>query len=598
MYPLTGWRERILPVIDSLRRAGVATEDEFLQIGACLQDFYVKSREISRLARQLVELLGGDDYHAMTDTLQRLINEIGEYLHTAKYRGTETLDTLRQVLGLLEAVSEPLEGFRKIYKTLRMLGISTKIESARLGELGNGFTVLAVDVEKLSCMVNEKTEAILTQYQQLEQIIVQNQQVCKHNALLQHVELNAILGMMVTSFEGLAELNNRCSGCGSVAGTVADEVAASISEVVTSMQTHDIMRQQMEHVTEALDGLAGELDVNAGMDGRGDSFEAVVSRTGDVCELQLAQVRYAGAGLCNAVVTIIRNLNDIGARQSLLANEIVTATGAAGISGSSCLDDLRTGLAGAGAVLSKCIESDRMLSMALERVAGTIGEISRSVGVIESICAEIDLIALNAQIKAAHTGLDGAALGVLAEAIKSLSLQATSHAETISNTLSAINDVTDNLVSRAKCEQASLDDRMAGLGAKAEGIISSVERINEESNALFADLVGSVEMLNSEIHHATSGITVHDAIESLTSQVAAELDEMVAQARARVPGTNDFYNNLKHMTASYTMQSERRIHDEIVRIHSGQAASVGVEPALLLSDAGSESEFGDNVDLF
>jgi methyl-accepting chemotaxis protein len=598
MQPLPEWRERLLPVIDKLRQTGGNTEDEFLQIGDSLQKFYVKSRETSRLANQLVGLLGDDDYHAMTYALQHMIDEIDEYLHAAQYRGTEILDDLQQVLKHFDAVCEPLEGFQKIYKALRMLGISTKIESARLGELGNGFTVLAGDVEKLSCMVNEKIDAILVQQQQLEQIIIHNLQLGKKNELLQNSELKTILGMTMKSFEGLTELNNRCSGCGEMAGSVADEVAASISEVVSSMQTHDIVRQQMEHVTEALDRLAEELGTIEAIDDGDDSFPVFVSQTGDVCELQMAQVRYAGEGLHNAVVVIIHNLKDIGARQSLLAKEVMTATSTSGTSGSSCLGDLRNGLAGAGAVLNNYAESDRKLIMALEKVAETIAGISGAVGSIEAICEEIDLIALNAQIKAAHTGQDGAALGVLAEAIKRLSLQAGSNADIISQTLSAIININENLVSKAKCKQTALDELVIGLETKVDEIISSIERINVASNVFFADLVNNVEMLNCEINQTTSRITVHDAIEKLTSQVVAELEEIVSQARARVPATNDFCQNLKHMTARYTMQSERFIHDEMVRTHSGQVTDGSVKPPLVLSDTCAESEFGDNVDLF
>lgn len=597
MQSLAEWRERILPVIDTLKRAGGTTEDEFLQIGACLQDFYVKSRENSRLANQLVGLLGDDDYHAMIGALQLMIDEINKYLCAARSRSTESLDTLGRVLELLDAASGPLEGFQKMHKALRMLGISTKIESARLGELGNGFTVLAMDVEKLSFLVNEKANAILVQQLQLEQIIVHNLQVGKSNDLLQDAELSAMLRMAMTSFEGLTELNNRCSGCGQVAGNVADEVAASISEVVSSMQTHDIMRQQMEHVTEALDRLTEELGDAVGMDEGNEAFLGYVSQTGDVCELQVAQVRFAVEGLHNAVVTILHNLQDIGTKQSLLAKEVMNATGADGTSERSYFDDLRKGVAGAGTVLINCAELDRKLFMALEKVAETIEGISGFVGAIEEIGAEIDLLALNAQIKAAHTGQDGVALGVLAEAIKRLSLQAATHADALSKILTTINNITGNLVSKARREQTSLYERVMEMEGKVDGIISSIERINVTSSALFTDLVNNVGTLNQEIKQATSNISVHNIIGNLTNQVAVELEEIVAQARSLMPATNDFYNNLRHMTDRYTMQSERLIHEEIARIHSGET-HVSVLLPLVVSETCAESEFGENVDLF
>ncbi|HEY3309260.1 MAG TPA: methyl-accepting chemotaxis protein [Desulfuromonadaceae bacterium] len=597
MQHLAQWRERILPLIETLKKAGGTTEDEFLQIGARLQEFYIKSEQCSRLANQLVGLLGDDEYHVLIGALQRMIDEMDEYLLAARTRSNESRETLGRVLELLHAASQPLEGFQNMQKTLRMLGISTKIESARLGELGSGFTILAADVERLSCQVNEKTGCIVVQLKELDNLIVQNLQGLKTNELLQDAEISAMLAIAMTSFQGLTDLNNRCSHSGEVAGRVAGEVAASISEVVSSVQTHDSVRQQLEHATEALGRLVEEIGTAAGTGDSDETIRGLVSKSGDICELQVAQVRYAGRDLYNAVVTIIKNLNAIGAKQSLFLNEITTATGAGGTSGDSHFSNLRKGLGGAGAALGNCAGSDQKLFVTLLKVAETTAGISSFVGAIEEIGAEINLLALNAQIKAAHTGKDGAALGILAEAIKRLALEAVTQADAMSHSLSSINSATETLVTKARGELTSLGERVRGMDGKVDEIVSSLECLNQSTSALLVNLIDNVQNLNGDINQSTSSIKVHDTIEELTSQVTAGLDEIVTQARARVPASTEFFEDLQHMTSRYTMQSERRIHDEIARTKKGQT-EIGIVPTLVLAESHCESEFGDNVDLF
>ena len=595
MQLLAQWREDILPLIEILKKAGGTTEDEFLQIGARLQNFYIKSQETSRLANQLVGLLNDDDYHALIGALQGMTDEMSVYLLAARTRSTESRKTLGRILELLHGASQPLEAFQKMQKTLRMLGISTKIESARLGELGSGFTILAADVERLSSQVSEKTSCIVVQLNELDNLIVQNLQGLKRNELLQEAEISAMLAMAVMSFQGLTNLNNRCSQSGEVAGQVAGEVAASISEVVSSLQTHDSVRQQLEHATEALARLVEE--IGTATEAGGDSNEIIrglISKSGDVSELQIAQVRYAGRELCDAVVMIINNLNAIGAKQSAFLNEITTATGAGG-SGDSHLSDLRKGLGGAGAALSNCAESDQKLFVTLLKVAETTAGISNFVGAIEEIGTEINLLALNAQIQAAHTGKDGAALGILAEAIKRLALEAVTQADAMSHTLSSINDETETLVTKTRGELMSLGERVRGMDEKVDEIVSSLECLNQSTSALLVSLINNVQSLNQEINQSTSGIKVHEKIEEFTTQVAAGLDDIVTQARARVPASTEFFEDLQHMASRYTMQSERRIHDEIARVKKGQTEIV---PVLVLAESTCESEFGDNVDLF
>jgi len=597
MELLVQWRDRILPAIDIIKQSAGTTEDEFLQIGGRLQGFYAESREISRLANQLVELVSDDDYHDLVAALRRMTDEMGEYLEASREQNIESSNSLGRVLELLETVSLPLAAFHKMDKTLRMLGISTKIESARLGDLGNGFTTLAADVDKLSHMVREKTDSIQVQRKLLERLIEQNLQGGKNSKLQQDAEVRAMLSVALMSFEGLTDLDKRCSLCGELAGHVSNEVSSSLSEVVSSMQIHDMMRQQMEHVTEALERLVGDVDAIPEIDSENARVPILVSQIGDVCELQVAQVRNATDELLGSVVSIIANLRDIGNRQSLLSTEVMAATGTESDSGSSFVVDLRTVLSSVGAVLSKCAETDRMFFTTLRKVADSISEMTSFVGSIEEISADIDLIALNAQIKAAHTGKHGVALGVLAEAIKSLSLEAIPQADALLHTLSGVNAVTEDLFRTAEAKLSLLGERVVGMEGKVEEIVSSLERMNVVIIRLLGELVAGVEGLNGEISQATSSITVHETVAGLTRQVTEALEEIVAQARARVPATNEFHENLRHMTAHYTMQSERRIHEAIARKRNGQDEVCVLSP-LIIDEPGCNSEFGDNVELF
>ncbi|GEM_PF-6840311 len=200
------WREALSPAIASLRRMAGTTEDEFLQIGSQMQMFYLRSEEISRMSNQLVEVVSGDSIKSLTGRLQQMMTDMEAYLAEARNRSSISCGTLERIKALLGDLSEPMEGFHKMNKALRMLCISTKIESARLGEMGSGFVNLAMDVEKLSHQVNE-----------------------------------------------------RCTQFGATVSAISAEVTNNISEVVSSMQMHDMTRQQVEHIVEALERLFSDL---------------------------------------------------------------------------------------------------------------------------------------------------------------------------------------------------------------------------------------------------------------------------------------------------------------------------------------------------
>ncbi len=592
-YLLAGLRDKFDPAIDMLRRMAGTTEDEFLQIGSQLQSFYQRSAEISGMAKELVSVVSGENVFSLTSRLQQMMADMEAYLANARARSGENCLTLEQVQVLLDKLSEPLEGFQKMNKSLRMLSISTKIESARLGELGSGFVNLAIDVEKLSHQVHEKSAAILSHRQLLATLITANLSTVRSSETKQDVMVLATLKDTSANLTELVAVNERCTRFGSTVSIISGEVTDSISEVVSSMQMHDMTRQQLEHVVEALERLTGDLAGAKTSDDDNDRLRRVIIETGDICELQEAQLRFASSELYSAVCNIIDNLREVASKQSVIAQETITITGA---TGSSFVDVMSLGMSAVTAVLTSCAEADRNMSDTIKKVAQTINEIASFVTDIEAIGSEIDLIALNSQIKAALTGPEGAALGVLAEAIKRLSDEAVRQTDSVAATLTGIHGVTEHLLANSENEEDQLGVRISSMQEELAVILSTLGEMNTEMLSVLSGLNGRVLRLTEDVEEATAGVDVHERTKAMSDGVLADLELIVAQSRQIEPASSEFKENLRHMEEHYTMESERHIHEALARKRSGQTV-IAVRSVAKASTV-DESEFGDNVDLF
>jgi methyl-accepting chemotaxis protein len=236
------------------------------------------------------------------------------------------------------------------------------------------------------------------------------------------------------------------------------------------------------------------------------------------------------------------------------------------------------------------------MASTLSKVADTMQEVSGFVTDIEEIGTEIDLIALNAQVKAAHTGQEGAALGVLAEAIKRLSVDAISQTELVSQTLQQINQSTGHLFHEATEETEHLGEQIVAMEEELTAILTSLGGMNSGLLVLLSGLGQRVGKLTEDVERATASIDVHERVERMANEAMANLDSIVATARELEPASLEFKDNLRHMEERYTMDSERHIHDAIARKRSG-GGSVDANVTKVAA-AVDESEFGDNVDLF
>lgn len=597
---VASWRKSIAPAIDTLRVMAGTTEDEFLQMGSQLQSFYQRSVDITRMAGELMDIVSGERLQMLIGRLRQMMSDMEEYLASARNRSGDSFTTLEQVQNLLEQLTTPLEGFQKMNKTLRMLSISTKIESSRLGDLGSGFVNLAMDVEKLSHQVNEKSATILNHRQLLAVTIQSNLKSVHSSEAAQDAEVRGALSKTAASLQELIAVTDRCSSFGSMVSEVSADVSANISEVVSSQQTHDITRQQVEHVVEALEKLSANLAVveEAVLDD--ESGRALVIESGDVCELQEAQLRFATSELYAAVCTIVENLRDVASKQSSMAHESLSVAGVADSGSGSFVDDLRQGMSSVTSVLVGCAKSDHDIATTMQSVAATIQQITGFVEDIEYIGSEIDLIALNSQIKAAHTGREGAALGVLAEAIKRLSDEAVRQTESVASTLNVIHTTTEHLTVESFGEEAGSGGLISAMEAELSEILHTLGVMNDELFGLLAGLGQNVQSLTEDVESATSGIDVHERIKNMAGGVLTDLERIVEQARHIEPASSQFKQNLRHMEEHYTMESERHIHEAIARKRGGHQAASAHQPetSTAQADTQSDSEFGDNVDLF
>ena len=583
----TGWRERLGQLGDRLIVLNGSTEDEFLAIGARLHDFYARAGEIERMSQEVAGRIMGEDIARDMAALQDILDKISGYLGHADRETEESARTLQEILELVNNVDDPLEGFKKIIKNLHMLSIAVKIESARLGEGAAGFSTLAEDVERLSVSIRDKSAGILGEKDSLAEMIAGTLKRVTAIEATQRQNARLILDRTRESLATLTSIHDRCSGAASVVAACSSEIAASIAEVVTSLQFHDITRQQIEHVKEALDDMAALLAAPAGDPAR------AAGEAADVCELQEAQLAHARDELVSAVRRVVENLREIARKESRMSDETRVMAGSADQAGSSFFAEMESGMGQVAEVLSQSAEANRGLTAAMTSVVASVGDIATFVTAIEEIGSEIELIALNSQVKAANTGDGGAALGVLAEAIQHLSGEARTRTGVVSETLRRVTAVTETLGAGIERESDSISGEVEVLLDELKGLLASVRDTNEMLLSLLGRMDGAVQDLSADIEAATGGVSVHEATEAVTRETLADLRALVAEIRRHVPASSsrDREARLRELAERYTMHSERKVH----------AAVFGGGPAVaapVMFGAAADDGLGDNIELF
>lgn len=596
--PVDAWRSVLASSLTSLRQLAGATEHDFLQMGSQMQAVYQQAITLSQTAQQLVATAAGEQIHALMERLRQILLEMQTYLERAQVRNLESCDEISSVGSLLHQVATPIEGFRKMGKQLYIFEVLIKIESTYLGEMEGEFVNLAIDIKKLSQQIKEKTANINNHITLLNAIITNNISIINKEIDLGNAKTRSAISETDASLTNLEHANNRFLDVGRQIALIADQNSENISEVVQAMQFHDIFRQQVEHVIESIEAL--DFDLPGPEKGSGPADEGrlteLIVKTGDVCELQQAQLQFASMELYGAVTSIVDNLHSIGAAQKQMTKDIYAHTGSMDSSGASFLGDVAKRMALIAGLLSSSSNTNASMADIMQEVIATMHEVTGFVADIEDIGHEIIQIALNARIKAACTGSEGAAMSALSEEVGQLSEDAVQRTGIITRTLTEIHAVTETLSTESGSAQTTLGDQLSSMQGEVAQILAILESAGGELFSLLQQVHAQVNALTGEIENVTNSIDVHKRTKTMAERVLADLERIFTEARAICPASAAFKEDLRRMAEKYTMESERRIHEDIARKH-GVTFAAGPKPAP--AGAADEcSEFGDNVDLF
>ncbi len=597
------WSRRLHHVTAGLSDLGHRTEGEFLSVGESLREVHARAQAVSGMASSAAAQISGAEIVAAIEGLRGMVERMNVFLSRSGSEAARNEEALRRVGRILGEVRGPLTEFKKVVRSLRVLGVSTKIESARLGHASGDFRALAESVGDLSALIETKSDDIMEQGKDLGASIGDTlSRVLDHEAALRE-RARRILADASMSLAALVDAHDKGVETVKAVSGRSSEISGNIGEVVTSMQFHDITRQQFEHVVEAFADLDPKLaEVSGGWPGApAAERKRVAGLTKDMCALQAAHLDSAGKSFAAAVDNVSRSLRGIARSAADIAGEAGRMAGAVDQTGQTALSATERGLTSVVSALKECAGAGRDLAGLVRSAADTVEKMSAFANDIDEIGIEIEMVALNAVVKAAHTGEKGAALGVLAESIQKLSADSRRQATAVADALREVRSAAGALRSSAAPGGGDdpRDPEVDGMLRDLGGLLASLQAVNGSVGQRLSGLDDSARSLSEDIERIVGAITVHRVVSGVIVEVIKDVDEIGRQAKALAPAERcvSEIGALQSLAQRYTMQKERKVHFSV----TGIAPDAAGAPAGHAGSGGNgkdDDPLGTNVELF
>jgi len=574
-----------------------STEEDFLRVGSDLRQFYSRATNLARRANAVVNLMMGDEIIATVEGLEGLLDQLNVYTRILDQEAAATEKGLRDVLTMLNQVVEPVESFKKIVKTMNILGLSTKVENAQHLTDDMSFFVLADDLRSLAENIDAQAESLLRQLRGLdEEVSDALQKVCE----LRQRQRTQGLKIITNTRRGMNTMAERHQTSSSSARRVAEltrDISLRVGEVVSSMQFHDLTRQQIEHVAVALRDITRRLDRESKGLTSAEANSDLHLALSSVCRVQRAQVSSAKDELIGAVQRIKGNLHDIATATVGIARETADLSGATSEAGSSFLLEMESGMRQVAETLEENARRNQESTNTIDSLAESVARMEDFLHEIEKIGAEMKILALNAGIKAARVSDGGAGLSVISDSIQKLSSNAMLQTDIVARYLTRVTHAARNLGAQDEENREERRRQVEEFLRELETLLNALHLLNKDVTRNLDGMDREGRALAEAIEKIVAGITVHDFTSQILGRVIQDVESVAALWQGKETTTytpEERKRVMEEIVQRYSMSRERKIHQSVIGLGDLHSA----DEDLFGGGRRQDSDLGDNVELF
>lgn len=564
-----GWKMSLRDIGEDIFSVMRDAEEGFLSIGEDLNEFKRMSGEITDLSSRVASLISEDEFAGLIRGLKTVLDRLKTYHGQFSSGIVVYTDKLSQLLEHIKAVSAHVADLRGIAKNLQFLSLATKIQSAVTGSAASGFQFLALNVQSLTLNVLEKTDAIARSVKALMEKVTNTLTKAMQLESAERKETKMVLDSAVEIVRSLEKKRDTATLFSEDILFRAQDVSKRIDKVVMSMQFHDITRQKIEHVKEAMDFLCvkewiADKDTDR-EEGDESSNEVELAEVIHVAALQSSQLRSARKELTAATKDILRNISDISRSTTELIRETAKIIKGEGADEDSFVEKMEKGLSSVTntvRMLTRNVAAAQELSGAVDMFMSVIREMSSFTSDMEQIESEIEVLALNAGIRAGQIGEKGAGLGKIAMNIQILSGRTHVPTVEIAESMRTITTIAEDMLDLLRSEEKAREEILTEALSELNDLLGTFRDLDRKIQGDLRAIEHNGQHLAWEIERTVEGVNVHELTADVLERAAGNIERTINGIMKEIPRYNsrNLSDILSGLAGLYTMQSERDIH--------------------------------------
>jgi hypothetical protein len=492
-----------------------------------------------------------------------------------------------------DRLGSTLAGLNKTAAAFNELGLQTRTETRRLRDAGFDLSSLADDVRFLALNVRKKVESALETAAELTPRIdtalaevakLQEEQAKDLDLVISQVSasLAEFRGMQQRAHEGSIRLGNEYR-----------ELSNSFKKLVVCLQFHDITRQRLEHILDALRRVS-----TYHKEEKPDSphHKATVAAALELQSLQLADT---AEKFDAAVSSVVLTLDDIVMHVQRMVAE---GPALAGLSEDDKTPFFLQMEKGCGLILSSLNDCAAAESAAFLTTGALIEIVTRSRASIEDIrVIEIQMqrTAINAKASAMRIGERANTLGALADSISVRASESRTASQALMEMLDRLSDLANHSYGQEQPQAFSESGAHQQCLDRMQMAVADLRQSDENSCRQLADITMRGGALSHDLTATRASFSIGTHFAETVLQVQNKLASIKEEARTLVAsmGSEAVGLGMAEFVQHYTMQGEVDVYQGLMRALGAPVVIDEANDSTVTAPA-EDDLFGDGVELF
>ena len=543
----------------SLAVAHKSIEKRFSRGASALVNIMTVLQHLTRCMDNLTSALNGETANATSAGIRAARDRLAPLPEVEARRGERFCSLERTCASL----STDIEGMREIMRYLRTFAVTARITGAELPS----FTAFAEEISARILEGATSVDQFATRLGQMGRQLSSAGELSGKVAEQYQAHVPGILGALNDNIAAIEREHRVMSELAAETKLIADSVRAKVAGVLSSLQTGDITRQRIEHITSMLE--IAEDFVAATPDLSADAAEQMRSLVQRLAARQLSDTIESFSSGCGRVVLGMSGFTNDA--QSLLAvrDKIVAGTDGQKL---NALQVLNQDLMAATALVSGLVETSQKADVVAAESAENVGHLLEGIQLVRQIEVDIHYMALNSTLRCSRLGEAGLPVNVVSSELRAFAALLEDPAQRLVAALAQVEGIAQSLAVEHANEVPIIEPIMHAqrlITSASEELDRNMEEFASAGQEVFGTITAAIQELDFETELGDALRDCEGIVRPWQEHPALALSDL--DAATLLLGERIF--------SHYTMMEERQIHreffpqaEEIVADHRASGA--------------------------